>query len=62
MVGGVSQGVYCDLELENLVLLENESNLTKKITNLTLLDLFELTPFFKQSIPLKPMSGIISNF
>ena len=62
MVGGVSQGVYCDLELENLVLLENESNLTKKITNLTLLDLFELTPFFKQSIPLKPMSGIIRNF
>ena len=32
---------YYDLELENLVLLENESNLTKKITNLTLLDLFD---------------------
>lgn len=32
---------YYDLELENLILLESESNLTKKITELTLLDLFE---------------------
>ena len=32
---------YYDLELENLILLESESNLTKKITNLTLLDLFD---------------------
>jgi hypothetical protein len=32
---------YYDLELENLILLESESNLIKKITNLTLLDLFD---------------------
>jgi len=32
---------YYDLELENLILLESEANLTKKITNLTLLDLFD---------------------
>ena len=32
---------YYDLELENLILLESESDLAKKITNLTLLDLFD---------------------
>lgn len=32
---------YHDIELENLVLLDNEINLDKRITNLTLLDLFD---------------------